>query len=231
MKIQAVIPAGGMGQRLGQPIPKALVSVAGVPLLVRTLQQFGVIGLARNAVIVVPPTHRAEFRAVLDEAFPGSDIRVVDGGEARQDSVRLGIAALDDDTEICAIHDAARLFISPEVIQSAINAAIEMGAATVAVPSIDTILIEDGQGMLQETPDRRRLWACQTPQVFRTEIIRSAHQEAVARSMEVTDDATLVKRCGHTVKLVSGSPLNFKLTTPTDLLVAEALIEKGFSCA
>lgn len=231
MKVQVLIPAGGMGQRLGQPVPKALVAVAGVPLLVRTLRQFDLLGLARNAVIVVPPTHRAEFRAVLDEAFPGSDIRVVDGGEARQDSVRLGLAALDDDTEICAIHDAARLFIGPEEIRAAIDAAAEMGAATVAVPSIDTILVDDGQGMLQETPDRHRLWACQTPQVFRTEIIRSAHHEAAAHAMEVTDDATLVKRCGYPVKLVPGSPRNFKLTTPTDLLVAEALIEKGTSCA
>lgn len=230
MKVQAVIPAGGLGQRLGQAVPKALVSVAGVPLLVRTLRRFEVLGLARDAVIVVPATHRDAFRSVLDAAFPGSDIRLVDGGEARQDSVRLGIAALDDDTEICVIHDAARLFISPDEIQAAINAAAKMGAATVAVPSVDTILVEDGHGFLQETPDRRRLWACQTPQVFRTEIILHAHMEALERALEVTDDATLVKICGYPVKLVPGSPLNFKLTTPTDLLVAEALIEKGMEC-
>lgn len=220
-----------MGQRLGQPIPKALVPVAGVPLLVRTLRQFDVIGLAHNAIVVIPSSHRAEFENVLRHAFPDCAIRIVDGGETRQDSVRLGIAALDDDTEICAIHDAARLFISPSEIQDAIDAAARMGAATVAVPSIDTILMDDGQGMLQETPERHRLWACQTPQVFRAEIIRSAHREALARAMEVTDDATLVRRCGYPVKLVSGSPRNFKLTTPTDLLVAEALIAKETSCA
>lgn len=229
MKVQAVIPAGGLGQRLGRSMPKALVPVAGIPLLVRTLRAFETLDLAHSAIVVVPASHRDAFRDALLPHFPG--IRLVDGGEARQDSVRLGIAALDSDTEICVIHDAARLFIAPEAIQAAIDAAAEMGAATVAIPSIDTILIEDGEGFLKETPDRRQLWACQTPQVFRTEIIRGAHERAVTEAMEVTDDATLVKRCGHPVKLITGSPLNFKLTTPTDLQIAEALIEKGLECA
>lgn len=231
MKVQIVIPAGGMGQRLGKSLPKALVPVADVPLLVRTLRQFESLGLARDAIVAIPASHRAAFEAALADAFPDNLIRLVDGGEARQDSVRLGIAALDADTEICVIHDAARLFIAPEEIQAAIDAAAEMGAATVAVPSIDTILVDDGAGFLKETPERRLLWACQTPQVFRTEIIRSAHVQALELGMEVTDDATLVQRCGYPVKLVTGSPRNFKLTTPTDLLVAEALIEKGIACA
>jgi 2-C-methyl-D-erythritol 4-phosphate cytidylyltransferase len=231
VKVQVVIPAGGMGQRLGQPLPKALVPVAGVPLLVRTLRQFESLGLTHDAIVAIPASHRTFFEAALTDAFPSSTIRLVDGGEARQDSVRLGIAALDADTKICVIHDAARLFITPEEIQAAIDAAVEMGAATVAVPSIDTILVDDGQGFLKETPERRLLWACQTPQVFHTEIIRSAHAQALESGMEVTDDATLVQRCGHPVKLVTGSPRNFKLTTPTDLLVAEALIEKGIPCA
>ena len=231
MKVQVVIPAGGLGQRLGQPLPKALVPVAGVPLLVRTLRQFESLGLAHDAIIAIPARHREAFQTALSDAFPASAIRLVDGGEARQDSVRLGIAALDVATEICVIHDAARLFITTEEIQAAIDAAVAMGAATVAVPSIDTILVDDGHGFLKETPERRLLWACQTPQVFRTAIIRSAHATALDEGMEVTDDATLVQRCGHPVKLVTGSPKNFKLTTPTDLLVAEALIEKGIACA
>lgn len=230
MKVQAIIPAGGLGLRLGQPLPKALVPVAGIPLLVRTLQQFDVLGLAHNAIIAIPASHRDVFRATLQEAFPDAAIRLVDGGEARQDSVRLGIAALDSDTEVCVIHDAARLFITPAEIQAAVDAAVEMGAATVAVPAVDTILMEDGHGFLLETPERRLLWACQTPQVFRADIIRRAHEEALERSLEVTDDATLVKRCGHPVKLVPGSPRNFKLTTPTDLMVAEAIIMKGMEC-
>lgn len=228
MRVQVVIPAGGLGQRLGKPLPKALVPVAGIPLLVRTLLVFESLKLARDAIVVVPENYRDAFRDALLPHFP--EVRLVDGGEARQDSVRLGIAALDSDTKICVIHDAARLFITPEAIQSAIDAAAEMGAATVAIPSVDTILVEDGQGYLKETPDRRQLWACQTPQVFRTEIIRSAHERAVEEALEVTDDATLVKRCGHPVKLIAGSPLNFKLTTPTDLQIAEALIEKGLEC-
>lgn len=230
MNAQVVIPAGGMGQRLGEPLPKALVSVAGTALIVRTLVPFGTLGLAHSAIIVVPGGHRAEFESVLNHAFPGHGMTVIDGGDERQDSVRLGLAALESTTEICVIHDAARPFVSPEVIQASIDAAEQFGAATVAVPAIDTILMDDGDGFLRETPDRRLLWACQTPQTFRTDIIRGAHEEASRRGFHGTDCATLVRRCGHSVKLVPGSPHNLKVTTPTDLYVAEAFIEKGLTC-
>lgn len=230
MKVQVVIPAGGLGARLGRPMPKALVPIAGVPLVVRTLRRFRAAGFVQRAIVAIPPTYRADFEAILQREFPEADIQLVDGGETRQDSVRNGVAALDPDTEICAVHDAARLFIAPETIVAAVEAARDVGAATVAIPSVDTILVEDGSHMLSDTPDRRLLWACQTPQVFQTALFRRAHAEALARGITVTDDATLVHRCGHPVRLVPGSPLNFKLTTPSDLLIAEALIEKGMEC-
>lgn len=230
MKIQAVIPAGGMGQRLGTLQPKALVPIAGVPLLVRTLKPFQSLGLANTAVIPIPGSHRAEFEAVLEAAFPGHAMRLVEGGSERQDSVHAGILALDADTDICVIHDAARPFVSPEVIQASIDAAAEYGAATVAIPTIDTILMDDGDGFLRETPDRRLLWACQTPQTFRVAVIRNAHEEALHRGFHGTDDATLARHCGSPVKLVPGSPHNLKVTRPSDLHVAEAFIEKGVGC-
>ena len=225
-----LIPAGGLGLRLGKPLPKALVPLCGVPLLVRTLRQFAPLGLADAAVVVIPPSHRADFESVLADAFPGAAIRLVDGGEARQDSVRLGLAALDLDTELCVIHDAARPFITPEIIQASIDAAANFGAATVAIPSVDTILMDDGDGFLRETPDRSLLWACQTPQTFRVAVIRDAHEQALRRGFKGTDDATLVRHCGHPVKLVPGSPHNLKVTTPTDLYVAAAFIEMGIGC-
>jgi len=230
MKAQVVIPAGGLGERLGRSLPKALVPVCGLPLISRTLLQFAPLGLADSAVVVIPPAHRALFAETLAETFYGGAIRLVDGGATRQDSVRLGIAALDADTEICIIHDAARPLVTSEIIQASIDGAAEYGAATVAIPSVDTILMDDGDGFLRETPDRSLLWACQTPQTFRVEVIRDAHEEALRRSFKGTDDATLVRHCGHPVKLVPGSPLNLKVTTPTDLYVAEAFIEKGTTC-
>lgn len=230
MKVQVLIPAGGQGERLEQAIPKALVLVEGVPLIVRALRQFASLGIAGNAIVVVPEAFQPEFESVLRVAFPGEPFHFVHGGAERQDSVRLGLDALDTDTEICAIHDAARPFVSPEIIQASIDAAAAYGAATVAIPVVDTILMDDGDGFLRETPDRRLLWACQTPQTFRAEIIRGAHAEALRRGFRGTDDATLVRHCGHPVKLVPGSTENLKVTRPADLDVAETFIRKGIGC-
>lgn len=227
MKVQALIPAGGMGERLGRNQPKALVPVDDTPLLARTLRQFEALGLARDAVVVIPAAHEAEFANVLNLYFPDNAIRLVAGGAERQDSVRIGILALDPDTDICVIHDAARPFVTPDIIQASIAAAVEYGAATVAIPTVDTILMDDGDGFLRETPDRRLLWACQTPQTFQVAIIRQAHEEADHRGFQATDDATLVRRCGHPVKLVPGSPHNLKVTRPSDIHVAETFVEKG----
>lgn len=230
MKVQAVIPAGGLGERLASDGPKALVELAGIPLLVRTLRQFAALDLARSAIVAIPEVHRAAFEQVLGAAFPDAAIQLVAGGAERQDSVRLGLEAVPDDTDICVIHDAARPCVTPAIIQASIDAAATYGAATVATPAIDTILMDDGDGFLRETPDRRLLWACQTPQTFRTAIIREAHAVAVQRGFHGTDDATLVRHCGHAVKLVPGSPHNLKVTRPADLFVAEAFIERGVGC-
>ena len=144
-----------------------------------------------------------------------------------QHSVENGLAALETDTDIVAIHDAARTFIRTEAVQASIDAAADCGASTVAIPSIDTILVSDDEGYLADTPDRSKLWACQTPQTFRIDVIRSAHKMARERGYLGTDDATLVMRAGGKVKLVPGSPLNFKITTPEDLERARHVVEQG----
>lgn len=231
MNRQVVIPAGGLGRRLGESIPKALVPLCGVPLLLRTLAAFEGLGLARSAVITVPDGYRDAFRNVLDGAYPGHTLTLVDGGAERQDSVRNGLAALDPATDFCAIHDAARPFITPEAVEASFEAAADHGAATVAVPAIDTVLLGDSEEFLRETPDRSRVWYCQTPQTFRVDCIRTAHARARDAGFQGTDDATLVRWMGHAVKLVHGTPMNIKVTTPTDLVVAEAFIEKKLTCA
>ena len=145
-----------------------------------------------------------------------------------QDSVQLGLDALDTDTEICAIHDAARP--SSHRNNSNHRRGRRPGGCHRGHSVVDTILMDDGDGFLRETPDRRLLWACQTPQTFRAEIIRGAHAEAVRRGFRGTDDATLVRHCGHPVKLVPGSTENLKVTRPADLHVAETFIRKGIGC-
>ena len=224
-----MIPAAGMGLRLGARGPKALVELAGIPMLVRTLRRFEPLGLLEGAIIVVPSEYRALFLEVLGEHFPHHAFTVIDGGEERQASVENGLAHVGAATEIVVIHDAARPFIAPDSIQASIEAAAEFGAATVAIPSADTILVADDADLLQATPDRRRLWACQTPQTFQLETIRSAHEAARRVAFIGTDDASLVRRAGGRVKLVPGTALNFKVTTPADLDLAECVVKGGLA--
>ncbi|MBX7258622.1 MAG: 2-C-methyl-D-erythritol 4-phosphate cytidylyltransferase [Candidatus Hydrogenedentes bacterium] len=228
-RTQLLIPAAGMGLRLGCDGPKALIDVAGKPLLVRTLERFQPLNLLSGTVVIVPAGFEAAFEAALEKAFPRVPISLVTGGAERQISVSNGLNALGTDTEIVAIHDAARPFVSTESVAESIEAADQFGAATVAVPSIDTILVGDADSFLIDTPDRARLWACQTPQTFRVSVIREAHAAAKQADYLGTDDATLVQRTGHTVKLVRGTPLNFKVTTPEDLALARCVVEKGLA--
>ncbi len=216
-----------MGLRLGLEKPKALVSFAGKPLLIHTLERFRTIGLLSGAVITVPPNREGEFEHILCKAFPDNAFALIAGGRERQDSVEKALNALDESVEIVVIHDAARPFVSKASIQASIEAAIEHGAATVAIPCSDTILTAKEGDFLAGTPDRHRLWACQTPQTFRVDVIKKAHKYAREHGFSGTDDATLVQRMGAPVKLVKGTPFNFKITTGEDVALAEAIIQKG----
>jgi 2-C-methyl-D-erythritol 4-phosphate cytidylyltransferase len=215
-----------MGTRLGCPGPKALTPLKGKTLLARTLERFAEAGLAEGVVVVAPPEALEAVRDELRGQLGGRSFCVIPGGAERQESVCRGLAALDDDTDVVVIHDAARPFVARQAIEESVRFAAEIGAATVAIPTIDTILVADEAGYLIDTPDRRTLWSCQTPQTFRVEVIREAHERATSAAFLGTDDATLVRRMGRPVKLVMGSPLNLKITTPADFALAELIVEK-----
>jgi len=229
VKAQLLIPAAGQGLRLGSSGPKALIDLAGRPMIVRALERFRECGLVDGAVIVTPPDAIEAFHAALSSAFPEAAFRFAAGGEERQQSVDNGLNALDPGTEIVVIHDAARPFVGAESIRASIKAAAAYGAATVAIPCIDTILVADEDSFLTDTPDRRTLWACQTPQTFQVSVIRDAHAYARKNEIAVTDDATIVRKAGGRPKLVMGSPLNFKVTTPADLAMAQFVIREGLA--
>jgi 2-C-methyl-D-erythritol 4-phosphate cytidylyltransferase len=228
VKAQLILAAAGMGVRLGKG-PKALVQLAGRALLVRTLERLAPLGLVDNAVILYPPGRDfAElFTRAVESAFPKSAFQLCEGGAERQISVRNALERVNDETDIVVIHDAARPFVPIESVHNAIDATSEFGGATVAVPVTDTILCADPEQFLAETPDRSLLWACQTPQVFRTDAIKHAHEQAEREKVLCTDDATLARRYGCTVKLIMGSPLNIKITNPEDLALAESMLAEG----
>ena len=202
--VAAIIVAAGPGVRLGAGMPKAFVLLDGIPLFVRSLQALLAVPAIGEAVVVAPPDAMPEAERLLGSATPYRVTpRLVAGGAERQDSVANGLAAIGD-AELVAIHDAAH----------------EYGAAILAVPATDTVKILHPDGWIEATPPRDRTWLAQTPQVFRTDLIRSAHARA-DRSEPATDDAALVERSGHRVRVVAGSADNRKITTPGDLEWAE----------
>jgi len=226
MHVNVVIVAAGKGTRLQSGLPKPFLSVAGSPILVHTLRRFAPIEAVRSVVVVVAAEREALCQEVLHTHGPWPQpMTIVHGGAERQDSVRNGLAALETQCEIVVIHDAARPFISVEAIQRSIDAAAEAGSAVVATPVRDTIKRADAQHTIRETVSRHDLWLAQTPQTFQVGVIRAAHRWAQQRDIAGTDDATLVEQMGQPVRIVPGDALNFKITTPDDLALAQAVLQ------
>jgi 2-C-methyl-D-erythritol 4-phosphate cytidylyltransferase len=219
-RIAVVIPAGGTGLRMGG-VSKPLLELSGHSLLERSIQPF----LDRTDVHWIVIAMTADLAAAPPHWLM-SDRRVdiVAGGAERGDSVRNALAAVPIEAEIILVHDAARPLVSADVIERCIVAAAGGRSAIAAVPVVDTIKEVDEGGRVVSTPDRRTLWAAQTPQAFPAEVLRNAHSRAAADRISTTDDAALVARYGGTVIVVEGAPENLKITTQSDLAVAEALL-------
>lgn len=204
----ALIPAAGSGTRLGLG-PKAFVPVRGKSLLQRSVEALG--PLVDEVVVALPDGLHLP---------PGLNARAIVGGETRQDSVERLLHATDADTVL--IHDAARPFLPPAVVLALLEAVCETGAATVALPVADTLVRGEHTDWAEAVP-REGLWAVQTPQGFSRELLLRAHAQARADAFAATDDAGLVARVGVRVRLVPGDGRLFKVTTPGDLALAEAL--------
>jgi 2-C-methyl-D-erythritol 4-phosphate cytidylyltransferase len=225
MHVTAIVPSAGGGTRLGGDLPKQYLPLAGIPLLARTLQALRASGRVDSLILVVPPGHEARCRTEILEPFGLHADAVVPGGADRQASVFVGLSWLPEGTDLVLVHDGARPFITAEVIQAAVSAAAAVGAAVVAVPVTDTIKVAGPDGSVKETPERGRLWAAQTPQVFRAALLRDAHRQALQDGFRSTDDSALVERLGHPVRLVPGSPENLKITTTADLALADHILQ------
>lgn len=228
MVVHTIVVAAGKGERMGTALPKPFLPLAGVPLFVHTLRSLARSTFLQKIVLVIAAEYEPLCRQLLEQHGPFRlPILLVHGGQERQDSVRLGLAALDPDCEIVVIHDAARPFIEAEIIDASINSAVEHGGALVAVPARDTLKRVNPQGIVVETVPRHDLWLAQTPQTFRVALIKEAHARAHTQGITVTDDAALLEWAGSTVTIVPGDGRNFKLTTPEDVALAEALLKMG----
>ena len=224
MKCTAIIVAGGQGRRLGRSRAKQYLNLAGRPLLLWTLDAFQRCPAIDHVVLVVGTGMVLPVTVLLRPFKLTKVYKICPGGAERMDSVRAGLAQLPDETELVAIHDAARPLVTPELIQRVVQEAASHGAALPVVPVPDTVkLVENG--VVQRTLDRRPLYLAQTPQTFAVDLIRRAHQELDPEQADpVTDDAQLVELLGHPVRTVSGDPHNFKVTVADDLQRAEDLL-------
>lgn len=212
---------------MGTFLPKPFLPLAGMPLLIHTVRSVARSTLIGKIALVIAPEREVLCAGLLAAHGPSDPpIVLVHGGPERQDSVRLGLAALDADCEVVVIHDAARPFITPEIIDRSVAVAAECGGALVAVPARDTIKRVDKNGLVVETVPRQDLWLAQTPQTFRVALIRAAHTRALAEGVVATDDAALVEWAGGKVQVVLGDARNCKITTPDDLRLAEAMLQK-----
>ncbi len=215
----AIIVAAGASRRMG--MDKLAWPLAGAPVLRRTLEAF-LNADSINSVIIACPEERWKLLETTD--FQKPVIRI-GGGAERQDSVRLGLAALDSSTRFVAVHDGARPLISPDDIDACVAAAIEDRAASLARRATDTMKRSDENDFCTDSVSRENLWCMETPQVFEVSLLREAYQHVAANGLTVTDEVSAVQALGVKVKFIESRHPNLKITTPADLALAEALVK------
>jgi 2-C-methyl-D-erythritol 4-phosphate cytidylyltransferase len=208
---------------MGGRSAKQYLRLNGLPILVHTLLRFQESAAIQVIVLVVPEEDVEQVRWETVAPYGLSKVsRIVPGGPRRQDSVWNGLKILGNDVNVVLVHDGVRPFVSPGTIQQTAMEAQSCGAVIAAVPVKDTIKVCDQNHRIVETPDRVNLWQAQTPQAFRRDLLIRAYETAQRDGYSGTDDASLVERLGHPVRVIPGTYDNIKITTPEDLLVAEA---------
>ncbi|MDR1088839.1 MAG: 2-C-methyl-D-erythritol 4-phosphate cytidylyltransferase [Coriobacteriales bacterium] len=221
----AIILAGGSGERYGRLGGKQMLEILGKPILTWSAEAFDAVADVGLIVVVCPKERMQEYCHTALDAFPFvTPIVIAPAGELRQESSLSGLSMVGDEFEFVAIHDGARPLVTPALIEHAIAAvrgSVDHDGAVVAYPAIDTLKIVSDSNILG-TPDRSAFWTAQTPQVFRTSVIKEAHHIALSDGFVGTDDSSLVERIGGKVALVKGPRNNIKITVPEDYAAVEA---------
>ncbi|MCH7946910.1 MAG: 2-C-methyl-D-erythritol 4-phosphate cytidylyltransferase [candidate division Zixibacteria bacterium] len=222
----AIIVAAGKSERFGDPLPKQFHEVAGRPLLSWAIEKFEIASSIDKIVVVVAADYQLETtRKIIDPFGFNKVVKVVSGGDSRQQSVLKGLEALPESTKVVAIHDGVRALVSPEDIDKVVKLALAEKAAMLALPATDTLKKVKNQEVV-ETLERNQIWLAQTPQAFEYKLILEAHRKFAdnPKGTIVTDDASLVEALGVKVKVVKPSTLNLKITTAEDMNYAETLL-------
>lgn len=221
----AIVLAAGEGLRFGRQGEKQFIDLLGKPLLAYAVAALQKAKSVDRIVIVTRAEQIDLCREKVVKLFADNVVDIVPGGRCRQDSVYQGLRSLPSTTKKVIIHDGVRPLITPEKIDEVTLACSPAAGAILAIPVTDTIKRVDDT-IIRETVDRRRLWLAQTPQVFDYKVILKAHQTSKETGFYGTDDAVLVERINHPVKIIMGEYDNIKVTIPVDLTIAEALFRK-----
>ena len=224
-EVVALIPAGGRGTRVGSRTPKQFLALDGGPILVATVGHFTRHPSVGAIVVAAPAAHVDRARHALRGLGRRSAVTIVAGGQTRQESVWLALQAAPEQIALVVVHDAVRPFITRTLIDAVVGAAREAGAAICGLPVAETVKRVRGDEV-EATIDRAGLWTVQTPQAFVAELLREAHEKARRDGVVGTDDATLVERLGHRVKVVRGLEGNLKITTVADLRRARRMARR-----
>lgn len=221
----AIIAAAGTGSRMASDRPKQFLQLAGTPIIFHTLGAFEQCESIQEVIVVLPAEEAAAFLTLAGKHGLRKLSRVVPGGTTRADSVKRGLNAIRPATAgIVAVHDGVRPFVTVEEIEKVVAAAESGGAAILVGPVTDTIK-QVGDGAVVMTLERRELRRALTPQCFRYELLRKAYEQVDVNDPSLTDESVLVEKIGARVSIVEGSSRNIKITTPQDLLIAEALLK------
>jgi 2-C-methyl-D-erythritol 4-phosphate cytidylyltransferase len=223
MSVSAIIPAAGVGVRMGGGTPKQFLSLEGVPIYVHTLRKFVAAGMIDEIFLALRAEDMERAQKDIDREHFSKPVRVVPGGPTRQETVARALIHISTGTELVVVHDAVRPFIEIEMIHRVVETARKNGAAILGIPSVDTVKQVERQSVLGTIP-RDRIVLAQTPQAFRCGIIREAFARAAADGFLGTDEASLVERLGYPVSAIMGSDRNIKITKPSDLPLARLFI-------
>ncbi len=218
----AVIVAGGLGTRLGHSLPKAFVPLDQKPLFTHSLEIFNAHPLCQEIVLVIPLTHHDKAKAIVQGLTNPKPLYLVNGGTVRWESTLQGIKACTGCAPWVLIHDAARPFVTVAVINSLLELSTKYDGAISATPMVDTVRTICGDRS-SGTLDRSTLVRVGTPQMFRRDVLMEVFSTIDPHDASITDEAMLFENAGYAVGIAQGDPLNFKITTPQDLLIAEAL--------
>ncbi|MEL7034500.1 MAG: 2-C-methyl-D-erythritol 4-phosphate cytidylyltransferase [Cyanobacteria bacterium J06592_8] len=221
-----LIPAAGVGRRMGSDRNKLLLKLLDESILAWTLKAAEASPAITWIGIIGQPIDFPDFEAILTQLNLKTPIEFIQGGATRQESVYNGLQALPPESERVLIHDGARCLATSALFDRCAEILQTCSGLIAAVPVKDTIKVVDDQNFIQDTPDRKQLWAAQTPQGFEVQLLKKCHDKGQSEGWAVTDDAALFEKCDLPVRIVEGEETNLKVTTPVDLKVAEFILRE-----